>query len=74
MLQGLRPDPAVKRIMQEARELANYPCTDYAAAPLEVSRMCGQPSPEVQQILPLPQDDIFVSTKPQGVDPPGSDP
>ncbi|KAI9064209.1 UBC-like protein [Trametes sanguinea] len=26
---------AVKRIMQEARELANDPCTDYAAAPLE---------------------------------------
>ena len=23
--------------MQEARELANDPCTDYAAAPLEVS-------------------------------------
>lgn len=27
---------AVKRIMQEARELANDPCTDYYAAPLEV--------------------------------------
>ena len=27
---------AVKRIMQEARELANDPCTDYSAAPLEV--------------------------------------
>ncbi|KAF9562170.1 UBC-like protein [Agrocybe pediades] len=26
---------AVKRIMQEARELANDPCTDYSAAPLE---------------------------------------
>ncbi|KAI0708965.1 ubiquitin-conjugating enzyme/RWD-like protein [Earliella scabrosa] len=26
---------AVKRIMREARELANDPCTDYAAAPLE---------------------------------------
>lgn len=26
---------AVKRIMQEARELANDPCTDYTAAPLE---------------------------------------
>jgi len=26
---------AVKRIMQEARELANDPCTDYHAAPLE---------------------------------------
>ncbi|RDX48364.1 UBC-like protein [Lentinus brumalis] len=26
---------AVKRIMQEARELANDPCTDYAAGPLE---------------------------------------
>ncbi|KAF9483796.1 UBC-like protein [Pholiota conissans] len=26
---------AVKRIMQEARELANDPCTDYCAAPLE---------------------------------------
>ena len=30
---------AVKRIMQEARELANDPCTDYTAAPLEV-RIC----------------------------------
>ena len=50
--------------MQEARELANDPCTDYAAAPLEVSRSYGQLSLEVQQILPLPQDDIFVSTKP----------
>ncbi|KAG9318411.1 UBC-like protein [Chiua virens] len=28
---------AVKRIMQEARELANDPCTDYHAVPLEVS-------------------------------------
>lgn len=28
---------AVKRIMQEARELANDPCTDYSAAPLEVT-------------------------------------
>jgi len=27
---------AVKRIMQEAKELANDPCTDYIAAPLEV--------------------------------------
>lgn len=27
---------AIKRIMQEARELANDPCTDYSAAPLEV--------------------------------------
>lgn len=26
---------AVKRIMQEARELANDPSTDYSAAPLE---------------------------------------
>jgi len=26
---------AVKRIMQEARELSNDPCTDYSAAPLE---------------------------------------
>lgn len=26
---------AVKRIMQEARELANDPSTDYTAAPLE---------------------------------------
>jgi len=26
---------AIKRIMQEARELANDPCTDYSAAPLE---------------------------------------
>ncbi len=31
-------DTAVKRIMQEAKELANDPCTDYAAAPLEVTR------------------------------------
>jgi len=30
--------PAVKRIMQEARELANDPSTDYVAAPLEVLR------------------------------------
>jgi hypothetical protein len=28
---------AVKRIMQEARELANDPSTEYSAAPLEVS-------------------------------------
>ena len=28
---------AIKRIMQEARELANDPCTDYTAQPLEVS-------------------------------------
>jgi hypothetical protein len=28
--------PAVKRIMQEARELANDPSTEYSAAPLEV--------------------------------------
>ena len=27
---------AVKRIMQEARELANDPSTEYSAAPLEV--------------------------------------
>ena len=37
----LIPDTAVKRIMQEARELANDPCTDYAAAPLEVSLYWG---------------------------------
>ncbi|KAI6006051.1 UBC-like protein [Pisolithus albus] len=30
-----RNNTAVKRIMQEARELANDPCTDYHAAPLE---------------------------------------
>ena len=30
------PGVAVKRIMQEARELANDPCTDYSAVPLEV--------------------------------------
>ena len=30
------PSTAVKRIMQEARELANDPSTDYTAAPLEV--------------------------------------
>lgn len=28
---------AVKRILQEAKELANDNCTDYTAAPLEVS-------------------------------------
>jgi hypothetical protein len=32
---------AVKRIMQEARELANDPCTDYSAAPLEVGLKLG---------------------------------
>ncbi|KAG6335874.1 hypothetical protein ID866_3211 [Astraeus odoratus] len=31
-----RNNTAVKRIMQEARELANDPCPDYHAAPLEV--------------------------------------
>lgn len=30
------PYSAVKRILQEARELANDPSTDYVAAPLEV--------------------------------------
>ena len=33
---GFNIIPAIKRIMQEARELANDPCTDYSAAPLEV--------------------------------------
>lgn len=33
------PVLAVKRIMQEARELANDPCTDYTATPLEVRRL-----------------------------------
>ena len=32
--------PAVKRIMQEARELANDPSTEYSAAPLEVCTDC----------------------------------
>lgn len=32
----LTANAAIKRIMQEARELANDPCTDYRAAPLEV--------------------------------------
>ncbi|KAL1709893.1 ubiquitin-conjugating enzyme/RWD-like protein [Schizophyllum commune] len=31
----LTANSAIKRIMQEARELANDPCTDYRAAPLE---------------------------------------
>ena len=38
------PGVAVKRIMQEARELANDPCTDYSAAPLEVSRYIALPN------------------------------
>lgn len=33
---SLTAGPAVKRIMQEARELSNDPSTDYTAAPLEV--------------------------------------
>ena len=55
-------DIAVKRIMQEARELANDPCTDYAAAPLEVCFIsmtfcCAW----VLTGTFISQDDIFVS-------------
>jgi hypothetical protein len=35
---------AIKRIMQEARELANDPSTEYTAAPLEV---CATPWPSL---------------------------
>ncbi|TFY57301.1 hypothetical protein EVG20_g8603 [Dentipellis fragilis] len=53
---------AVKRIMQEARELANDPCTDYHAAPLEVRSALSFPV-FPSTCLPftyLLQDDIFV--------------
>lgn len=51
---------AVKRIMQEARELANDPSTDYHAAPLEVRVLsCKFDSPSDAPVLL--QDDIFVS-------------
>ena len=57
------PGVAVKRIMQEARELANDPCTDYAAAPLEVSLSSITSDSISLTPLLLSQDDIFVSTK-----------
>jgi hypothetical protein len=41
--------PAVKRIMQEARELANDPSTEYSAAPLEVR---ATPSPRLSYPYP----------------------
>ena len=34
-LSRLHPNPGVKRILQEARELGTDPSTDYHAAPLE---------------------------------------
>ena len=48
---------AIKRIMQEARELANDPCTDYSATPLEVGFFLYQN----MVMCNLPQDDIFAS-------------
>ena len=41
---------AVKRIMQEARELANDPSTEYSAAPLEV-RATPSPPLSLSKIL-----------------------
>lgn len=38
---------AVKRIMQEAKELANDPSTDYSAAPLEVRDILHCSMPEI---------------------------
>ena len=38
------PQIAIKRIMQEARELQNDPSTEYTAAPLEVRSSCYQSS------------------------------
>ena len=45
--------------MQEARELANDPSTDYSAAPLEV-RENSLVSLDMTRLTPS-QDDIFVS-------------
>jgi len=42
---------AVKRIMQEARELANDPSTEYSAAPLEVRRATLSPPLSLSKIL-----------------------
>jgi hypothetical protein len=42
--------PAVKRIMQEARELANDPSTEYSAAPLEVRATPWSPLSEVLHV------------------------
>lgn len=55
---------AVKRIMQEARELANDPSTEYSAAPLEVCPIVP-PLYFTRTLTPHPscallQDDIFV--------------
>ena len=44
--------------MQEARELANDPSTDYTAAPLEVCRRLYCLFPALKRDI---QDDIFVS-------------
>ena len=50
---------AVRRILQEAKELANDQSTDYTAAPLEV---CLTLPPFIDNYLPIwLQDDIFVS-------------
>lgn len=57
---------AVKRIMQEARELANDPCTDYSAAPLEVSLPHLLHTLELTRVSVI-QDDIFVSAQPIAV-------
>jgi len=48
--------------MQEARELANDPCTDYSAAPLEVCNdTVHRDLRRHSYFIPLDQDDIFVS-------------
>ena len=44
---------AVKRIMQEARELANDPSTEYSAAPLEVRAIPSLPLSLSYAILTL---------------------
>ena len=48
--------------MQEARELANDPCTDYSAAPLEVhlDSLLLISVPVIYDVG-IVQDDIFVS-------------
>ncbi|KAG7092256.1 hypothetical protein E1B28_008620 [Marasmius oreades] len=47
-----RNNSAVKRIMQEARELADDPSTDYRAAPLEVCSQVISESFEAADIVP----------------------
>jgi ubiquitin-protein ligase len=53
---------AVKRILQEAKELANDPSSDYSAAPLEV-RTSREWSALITSNLLYIQDDIFVSRR-----------